>query len=91
MKKRIFSASTLSRGLWMGLLIAICHSGCVIESMSLPDCHPLFPECGDEDSDGDGVINKDDDFPTDDRCAARDKENCTGCGQGCEENRWCSS
>ena len=70
--------------------VLFCLSGCIVESMSLPDCHPLFPECGNEDTDEDGVVNKDDDFPGDPSCSVRDKANCTGCGQACGDEEWCS-
>jgi hypothetical protein len=39
--------------------------GCYDDFESMDACHWTDPACGDEDWDGDGVANKDDDFPTD--------------------------
>ena len=34
-----------------------------------------------------GVMNRDDDFPTDASCSVRDQNHCTGYGVGCDDDR----
>lgn len=49
-------------------------------------CHPVDPTC---DSDDDGVLNGEDDFPEDPRCSTRNEENCTACGDACSNSERC--
>ena len=57
---------------------------------SHPICFPDDSTCANEDFDDDGVMNKDDHFPTDPSCALRNEQNCSACGVGCDQSEKCS-
>jgi cysteine-rich repeat protein len=54
-------------------------------------CLPNDPQCANEDYDGDGVINADDDFPSDPDCTVRSNDSCTACGVACAESERCDN
>ena len=76
--KQIFLLSSILFASWG------CH-----EKLDLDVCRPGDPACGDEDFDGDGVVNRQDDFPIDVSCSKQDEMNCGGCGQSCGEGEAC--
>ena len=53
-------------------------------------CLPNDPQCANEDFDGDGIVNGEDDFPSDPGCSQRDNDNCTACGFGCGDAERCN-
>ena len=62
------------------LVLAGLFSGCEepldIDKLS-QICRPIDPKCADEDYDGDGVINRNDDFPSDSMCSERSRTHCS--------------
>ena len=53
-------------------------------------CRPGDPRCAEEDYDGDGVINRNDDFPTDSLCFERSRTHCSACNEGCLDRERCT-
>ena len=53
-------------------------------------CRPGDPKCAEEDYDGDGVINREDDFPSDSVCSERSRTHCSACNVGCIEGERCT-
>ena len=73
------SIKHLLNSLLLGFLISTliaCYEELDLESL----CHPLSSNCAEKDFDGDGVINRLDDFPIDPSCSKNDHQNCGRCG-----------
>ncbi|MEC9071401.1 MAG: carboxypeptidase-like regulatory domain-containing protein [Myxococcota bacterium] len=68
----------------LGFLFVGCSSDPANEG-----CDPAVQDCSGLDSDGDGVVDGEDDFPQDEACFEVSDENCFGCGQGCSGNGTC--
>ena len=75
------------------VLITLLSFACTETSdveMNKQICEPNDTQCAREDADGDGVINSEDDFPSDAACAERNQDHCSACGEGCQEQEICS-
>ena len=71
------------------LLFFACSESTDVET-NKQICEPNDRQCAREDADGDGVINSEDDFPSDATCAERNQDHCSACGVGCQEQQICS-
>ena len=79
-------AVTTLRNAVLGTLVLASLAACADDP---PPCDPLASECALEDFDGDGVPNGDDAFPEDGACHTRSDDDCSACGQGCEDRETC--
>ena len=75
------------------LLATLLTLAACAEPLNLDDlkqvCLPNDPQCAQENYDGDGVKNRDDDFPTDPACSKRGAEHCSACSVGCGDDARC--
>jgi len=73
----------------LGLLVVlvVTFSACAEEAP--PPCEPTLPECAAEDFDGDGILNGEDDFPSDELCAVEGDDHCGACDIACGDREMC--
>ena len=70
----------------LALTLPTLCAGCFDEVTAEDFCKVQMPDC---DSDGDGVLNGEDDFPLEAACSTLSPDDCFGCGQGCSGHGEC--